>query len=455
MERTPGRQLHFPGSASNQPLRWRMVGQYLPAVLLALAAFLVIRQVNGGGATQPPPATVQANHSAILAADISFFEDRVQETHDSLSYNRLTGLYLQRLRETGDVADVQRAELSATKSLEAAPNDYAGLTSLALVKIAEHDFETAGALARQAQAIIPTRPTALAIIGDVQMALGQYDAAADNYRVYLEKEPGFAAYSREAVVAETDGNVPLAEQFWQAAIDSDKDLAPENSAWARVQLGDLYFKNGRVADAKSEYEHSLAIYPGYSYAEAGLGLVAAAKGDYDTAIDMYTKATATIPQPIFVLALGEVYQRAGKAAEAQREFALMGAIQQLFDANGVKNDFTLITFHLDHGGDIAAALAAAKTAYEQRPAVQAADVYAWALYRAGDYDAARAKSDEALRTGLNDPTFLFHAGMIALAQGDRTAARDYLQRAVNLNPQFSPLHAPEAAAALQSLGETK
>ena len=133
----------------------------------------------------------------------------------------------------------------------------------------------------------------------------------------------------------------------------------------------------------------------------------------------------------------------------------MGAIQQLFDANGVKNDFTLITFQLDHGGDIAAALAAAKTAYEQRPAVQAADVYAWALYRADDYDAARAKSDEALRTGLNDPTFLFHAGMIALAQGDRTAARDYLQRAVKLNPQFSPLHAPEAAAALQSLGETK
>jgi tetratricopeptide (TPR) repeat protein len=456
MERNPGRELRLSSPRPAQPFRWRVIGQYLPAILLAGAAFLVVREVKGGGAAPTSPSsTVQANHSQILADDIKFFEDRVQETHDSLSYNRLTGYYLQRLRETGDVSDVQRAELSAQKSLVAAPNDYNGLISLSLVKIAEHDFEAAGALVKQAQAIIPTRTDALAITGDVQMALGQYPQAIESYRQYLEKEPGFSAYSREAVVAETDGNVPLAEQFWNAAVDSDKELAPENAAWARVQLGNLYFTNGRIDEAKSQYSQSLQTYPGYSYAQAGLGNVAAARGDYATAIRYYTNATATIPQPVFVLALGEIYQRVGKTAEANREFALMAAIRQLFDANNVKNDFTLITYALDHGGDLPTALAAAKTAYEQRPSLQAADVYAWALYRSGDFGAARAKSDEALRTGIHDPNILFHAGMIALSQADKTAAQVYLQRAIDLNPNFSMLHAPEATAALKTLKDSK
>jgi Tfp pilus assembly protein PilF len=40
--------------------------------------------------------------------------------------------------------------------------------------------------------------------------------------------------------------------------------------------------------------------------------------------------------------------------------------------------------------------------------------------------------------------------MIARAAGDRNAARDYLERALRLNPQFDPL---QAAAAREALAE--
>jgi Tfp pilus assembly protein PilF len=38
--------------------------------------------------------------------------------------------------------------------------------------------------------------------------------------------------------------------------------------------------------------------------------------------------------------------------------------------------------------------------------------------------------------------------MIARAAGNKTAARDYLQRALKLNPQFDPLQARRAAEAI-------
>jgi hypothetical protein len=41
--------------------------------------------------------------------------------------------------------------------------------------------------------------------------------------------------------------------------------------------------------------------------------------------------------------------------------------------------------------------------------------------------------------------------MIAQAQGDAAAARNWLNRALTLNPHFSPLFAPQAQQALAQL----
>ncbi len=46
---------------------------------------------------------------------------------------------------------------------------------------------------------------------------------------------------------------------------------------------------------------------------------------------------------------------------------------------------------------------------------------------------------------------LFHAGMIHQSLGDEAGARDYLSRAVQMNPDFSVVYASTAAAALDEL----
>ncbi|HEV2641596.1 MAG TPA: tetratricopeptide repeat protein, partial [Candidatus Elarobacter sp.] len=77
------------------------------------------------------------------------------------------------------------------------------------------------------------------------------------------------------------------------------------------------------------------------------------------------------------------------------------------------------------------------------------DAVAWTALKAGRLTEARSAARAALRLGTGDARLLYHAGMIARAAGDEPAARDYLRRALALNPQFDPLQAPVARIALE------
>ena len=61
---------------------------------------------------------------------------------------------------------------------------------------------------------------------------------------------------------------------------------------------------------------------------------------------------------------------------------------------------------------------------------------------------------DALRLGTEDARLFYHAGMIARAAGDRTAATDFLRRAINLNPHFDPWQSKVAREALAEASGT-
>jgi tetratricopeptide (TPR) repeat protein len=438
---------------SQSSLPWRILGLYLPLGLIALGAFFIVRNLADGGESSPSFATIDPGHAARLDENVRFFETRVIETKDPLSYNRLVSLYLQRLRERGDVADVARAESAATKAIETSGRDYGSLISLGLVRLAQHDFEAALRTAEEAIIQIPARPDAFALRGDALMALGRYGEASGDYQYFLEKAPGSGAFSRQATLAEVRGNVAVAEQFWQAAIDADS-LVPESAAWARVQLGNLQFSQGELAAADESFKAALRAYPGYSAALAGRGHVAAARHRWDDAITHLKGASTAVPSPEYVIALGEAYARAGRADDARRQFALVGAIAQLFAANGVTNELVLLQFELDRG-DAGPALRGAQAAYDARPSVVAADLLAWALFKNGRLAEAQRYSLESLAQGTNDPQLFYHAAEIFAASGELAQARVFANRARELNPAFSIRYEEPLKALLTRLEGTR
>ena len=166
---------------------------------------------------------------------------------------------------------------------------------------------------------------------------------------------------------------------------------------------------------------------------------------------MFEKASAILPLPEYVIALGEAHEAAGDLPAATRSYDLARAETSLFEAAGVDVDLELALFEADHG-DPATAVRLAKQSYSTRQTVRTADALAWANHRAGREDEAARLIAEALRLGGRDPLFLHHAGMIALAGGDGVMARRQLSNALAIDPGFSPTGAAEARAALATLG---
>jgi tetratricopeptide (TPR) repeat protein len=417
---------------------------------LSLAAALGGLLLTGPATTPAPSAAEQA---AARETRIAFFEARAAaDSLDFVSLNVLAGEYLQRARETGDVAGYQRAEAAATRSLEIVPDDnYAGLVLMASVRLVQHDYPAAETLARKAIPLKPAGPDAYALLADAQMGAGDYAAAAETLAAMRELDGGLAALSRLANLAYLTGDRINTVAYWQQAIETSDGLPLENQAWARVQLGVTYFALGDYGKAIQEHKAALKLYPDYVLALAGLGQAYAAEQDWDGAIAAHEQAVALQPLPQYVAALGDVYAVAGRTEDAEQQYALVDAIAALYRDAGVNTDLQIATFYADHDRELPRALDMARAAYNEAPNAYAADALAWALYRNGRAEEAGGYAQQALDSGALEAGFYYHAALIRLTLEDESGARDLLARALDLNPRFSPLFAEDAGRLLATL----
>src|ERR1041385_2014913 len=114
------------------------------------------------------------------SATFRFLEQRVQsDPLDSVAQNRRSTVCISLMRETGDLAYLDRAMKSARASLAAvsAAHNPGGVGALAGARFESHHFREALALAQEAYAIDPRDTAALATAGDAQLELGNYAEA--------------------------------------------------------------------------------------------------------------------------------------------------------------------------------------------------------------------------------------------------------------------------------------
>src|SRR5436309_1271271 len=95
----------------------RRVATALLLVPLALGIFLTSDQ-TGRRPAGPDPSLPVAQASVETEQRIAFFTSRAQrDPMDFIALNRLADAYLQRARETGDVADYARANEAVKRSV--------------------------------------------------------------------------------------------------------------------------------------------------------------------------------------------------------------------------------------------------------------------------------------------------------------------------------------------------
>src|SRR5262245_46553762 len=438
-------------------------------VVLVVAGGLGLWLSRPSGATQVPAIATERLRDAASQRPVDKtdgliwdMQERIRQSPDDVeAYAMLGAAYLQKARDTGDPTYYGKAQAILDEALRRDPQNVEALIGAGTLALGRHQFQDALKIGEQARVLNPTIPRIYGVIADAQTELGMYDEAVQTLQKMVDMRPDLSSYSRISYARELHGDLEGAIDAMQEAVTAGGPTT-ENSAWVRVQLGNLYFADGDMARAEEQYQSTLFQLPDYVYALAGLGRVRAAQGRLDDAIGLYQSAIARMPLPEFVIALGEVEESAGRTAEAAKQYELVRAMQQLFQANGVDTDLELALFDADHpsialragGTDPAGVVERARAVYARRPSVKAADTLAWALFKAGQTAEARRYADEALRLNTQDALMLYHAGTIAQAQGDGAAARDLLTRALARNPHFSPLYAPRAQEALATLGTT-
>jgi tetratricopeptide (TPR) repeat protein len=402
---------------------------------------VVVVSLMGLGSVPAAPAAAETTLAdrAVLNAQRSL----QRYPDDATAHYRLGDAYVQKARETGDAAYFVRAERALRKSLTLAPRHSGATRHLAYVLYSVHDFAGAAALATTALELDPADGHAYGILGDANLETGDYDEAETAYRRMLERQADLHAWSRLAGLKSIRGEPAGAIEMLGRAIEEGKASRrpPESIAWAQWQLGMEHFALGDTDAAEAQYRDSLATYPNYHRALAGLAQVRAAQERYLEAVELYQKAIAVIPLPDYVAALGDLHVRTGRPEAAARQYELVEYIGRLNALNRVLYNRELAYFYADHDRQVDGALALARKELEVRHDVYAYDVLAWALYKNGELGEARAAIGKALQLGTRDARIFFHAGMIHLGLGERDAGTAYLRRALSTNPHFHPLHA--------------
>jgi tetratricopeptide (TPR) repeat protein len=424
------------------------------AVLAFLAVFLGVRALDGSSPNLPgrPDVAVREGElpGATTAQRIEGLQAQVREApSDPDGYAQLGLAYLQQVRETGDPTFYPRAYGTFEQALRLDPGNFTATSGLGSLALARHDFSGGLELGERAARINPDVARNYGVIADAQIELGRYGAAGRTLQHYVDLKPELSSYARVSYFRELHGDLPGALGAMRLAVSAGGGT-PENVGYVQALVGKLHLDSGNYAAAERAYRTALETDPGFPAAVAGLARVEAARGEYTTAIRRLRALVQRLPLPEYVIALGETEQAAGMTAAARRDYQLVGAETQLLQANGVNTDAELALFEADHG-DPAQAVALAARAWAAAPSVRSADAYSWALSSAGRDREALTMSARATRLGSQDPSFLYHAGMVALRAGQPERASAYLSRLVEQSPRFNPLFGPRARQALEGL----
>lgn len=440
----------------------------LPGLILALLA--VMSQVS---CSRKPVATKSGSSeqgsgvSAVVAPSrgddstmvaVRFLEDRVKgDPDDIVALNKLSVYYLQLQRRTGAVEYLRLALHAARASLTVLPADQnlGGLRALAQAEYEAHDFTSARDSSRELIEYEPKNPFGYQVRGDALLELGDYDQATKAYARLAELDGGsVATETRLAHLAVLRGDSATAQRRYSVALTQAKTaLVPnaETISWCHWQLGETAFAIGDYATAERHYRDALTTFPDYFRALAALGRVRAAQGDLAGAIEQYEHAVRIIPDPQFVAALGDLYKLVKRDKDAAVQYSLVEKIGRLDELNGALYNRQLALFYADHDMKPEEAYASALREYAIRQDIYGADALAWTALKAGKIAEAQSAIKEALRLGTKDARLFYHAGMIGQAAVDKdtSGVRDYLKRALALNPQFDPLQASIARKALE------
>ncbi|MBV8073262.1 MAG: tetratricopeptide repeat protein [Acidobacteriaceae bacterium] len=378
------------------------------------------------------------------------YEKLLQSAPDDSQFQiGLVSAYLQKLRETADPAYLDRASAIVSRMLEKDGGNFAALRFQNEIDLQRHEFKAVAERAGSMAKYNPSDAGNWGNLGDALMDLGEYEQAGKAYRRMLSLRPNLDSYNRLAYWRFVTGDGLGAIALMRSAVEAG-DAVPENTAWCLAELGDMYFKLGKVPEAASAYTRALDLFPGLHRAYAGLGRVEASLGHKENAIKQYERAQSIVPLVEYDAALEDLYTAEGQKDRALSEQELIDTVKNLCKIANEKTNRNLALVLADHNRDLPLALSLIEAEIPVRGDVYTYDAFSWVLLKNNRLPEAVAASAQALKLGTPEPLFYYHASKIAAAAGNMAAARQYSEKLASLNPHFDFAKADIALASIRS-----
>ncbi len=356
--------------------------------------------------------------------------------------------YLQKSRALAEPSLLSRADALLQRSLELdGDRNFEAFLGMALLSNGRHDFAGSVEWARKAIATNPHNASPYGVMGDALFELGHYDGADRAYQKMIDIRPDLASYVRASYAYQFRGETKAAIGALRLALEAAGPKG-EDAAWIRHQLGDVYFGNGQLAKAARQNRIGTRLAPGYIPPQVGLAEVNIARGRLGAAIATMEHATKRLPSLEYTITLGDLYAATGRDARAQLQYERV--LNKIHDhyRHGVGPDADFILFFADHAVALNETLAQARRMYAQRPTAPVADALAWTLHKLGRHEEAWPLARRAAASPPQDPTFAFHAGVIASSLGQERPARALFLEAERSSLQLSPVQVSELESVL-------
>jgi tetratricopeptide (TPR) repeat protein len=440
-------------------LRFRSVaiGAVAATALVAVAAwpyFVSNQEAAVRAASLPTMAPVTADY-ATRDKLVAYWEGAVDEHHrnDMMTPAILSGQYLQRYRERGDVGDVLRAQHAAERSLAVLKNYLPAQMQLSAALLTLHRFYPALDVLHAAERTDPGDPGIEVQEASLDLEVGRY-AAAERILERV-KTPGesLALDTVRSRLLEETGHLNEARSLLERAgalQNSAFDAPAQGRAWFFFREGEMAFEAGDNEAAIADEREALTIFPQYADAGRALARFTCALHRWQACLAAAVASANEIPYPETLGYEADAQRALGDAADAARTEDLIETVERVGNAQHI-SDRLLAVYYSEHGKQRDDAYRIARNELKARDDIYTEDTLAWAAAMDGRWNEARIASAKALRFDTEDSRMQYHAGAIALHFGDRATAKRRFARALALNAQFHPVYADDARAWLARL----
>ncbi|MES2179122.1 MAG: tetratricopeptide repeat protein [Gemmatimonadota bacterium] len=362
----------------------------------------------------PQQPALEKSEAEIRELDIAYFSERARrDPTGALDLARLSALYLARGRETGNPRDAILAEESARRSLRnRRERNDAAVQVLVSALLAQHRFTEALPLAKGQRDEDPTNPALRAVVGDIEMELGQYDAARESFAGIHAALGDPAVAPRLARWAEIQGNTERARTLLHAALTTvlrSPEVPREQVAWFWLRVGDVELRAQKYAAADSAYRAGLAAHPDDYRLLSAVARSAELQQNWRRAITFGEKAIGITLDPTTLGVLSTAYAAIGDTGRSE-EYARALDVAVLQQPGAYHRAWSL--FLLDREEHVARVLSKVRAELKTRKDVYAYDLLAWALHRQGRDREAKEAMTVALAQGTKDAQLDFHAAEI-------------------------------------------